>query len=263
MNLEKRKQIEMTHYDKNAQRHIKNKTFPKRDIAVLRLPDTYIKNLIKNKTNNKKVLDFACGSAQDPIELTKMGAKVTGIDISPKAIFVGKIVAKNQGLLNKIQFKVMDGEKMDFKDNSFDIIHSAAAFTSANLESSLKEWSRILKPKGFAIGRDTLGDNPLINLKRKLNYSSGKRTKYTKENLMRTKDLKIFRRYFKKVEFKYFNLLTLFLTPIIKSEDSKILKLFSKLDDSLFKFPFFQRNAFKIVFLLSNPIKNQNDKKNL
>jgi len=60
-----------------------------------------IKNIIKNKINGKKILDFGCGTGNHAIILSKHGFDVTGVDISRTVI---NIARKKSSGNNKVKF---------------------------------------------------------------------------------------------------------------------------------------------------------------
>ena len=67
---------------------------------------------------------------------------VTGIDISPRAIEL----AHRRGLPNT---SVMDGTKLDFPDESFDLVIASDVLEHIDDEAlALREWRRVLRPGG-------------------------------------------------------------------------------------------------------------------
>ena len=62
-------------------------------------PDKELVRILKQKKITKcKVLDIGCGAGTNSIFLAKNGFDVTGIDISPIAISIAKVRAKEAGL---------------------------------------------------------------------------------------------------------------------------------------------------------------------
>ena len=78
------------------------------------------------------------------------------------------------------------------------------------------------------------------------------------DHILKIKDIFFSKNYFNKIQVKYFNLFTLlgytirnftftnFLHPVLRNIDDLILRL-----------PLINRLAFKIVFVLSEPIKRR------
>lgn len=102
-----------------------------------------IKKLFGKKGNNERILDFGCGSGFFVKELQKAGHfSCWGVDISEDAIKFGEL----RGTKN---LSVLDSHKLNFKDNSFDIVLSMDVLEHLEDESwAIKEIERILKPKG-------------------------------------------------------------------------------------------------------------------
>ena len=91
----------------------------------------------------KKAISTGCGSGEDCNQLQKRGANVTGIDISDGLI----TIAKNS--YPTCDFKVMDMEKLEFEDASFDFAYSSLAIHYLeDWTKALTEAYRILKPGG-------------------------------------------------------------------------------------------------------------------
>jgi ubiquinone/menaquinone biosynthesis C-methylase UbiE len=98
----------------------------------------------------KKVLEVGCGIGIDLLRFSREGARVTGVDLSPTAIDLARknFTQNNQ----KADFRVMDGEHLQFEDNQFDMVyaHGVLQYT-ANPLQMLNEIKRVLKPGGHAI----------------------------------------------------------------------------------------------------------------
>lgn len=76
--------------------------------------------LESNSIKNKSVLEIGCGYGSLSVYLSKLGGKVTGVDISSEAI---KISKKNAMLFNqKIKYLESNAINLPFKDNSFDLV---------------------------------------------------------------------------------------------------------------------------------------------
>ncbi len=93
----------------------------------------------------KTVLSLGCGSGEDCDHLLSLGAgKVIGIDLSTNLIKVAK------ESYPACEFRVMDMEKLDFPDSSFDFVYSSLAIHYIeDWHKVLSEVRRVLKPNSF------------------------------------------------------------------------------------------------------------------
>ena len=189
---EERKQKEIEYYDKQAEILIKNRidNASKGDFEgfnpLLLSSFKFCYNLLEKNCRNKIVLDYGCGNGVHTSFLAKTGAeKVTAIDLSEKSLEVAKLKIKREGVGGKVEFLKMDCEKMDFFNNSFDVIFDGGTFSSLDLKKALPELLRVLKPEGVLIGIETFGHNPLTNLKRRINQIRGKRTDWATEHIFK------------------------------------------------------------------------------
>ena len=97
------------------------------------------------------VLDVACGYGNTAITARMMGAKVTGIDITPKLLALAKEEEKIAGI-NGIEWREGDVENLPFEDESFDVVLSTFGHIFApNQDLAGKEIIRVLK-KGGRLG---------------------------------------------------------------------------------------------------------------
>lgn len=96
------------------------------------------------KLSGMRVLCIGCGTGEECQHLLELGAKkVIGIDISEGLI---KIAQKSY---KRIEFHVMDMEKLDFRDQSFDFAYSSLTLHYVkNWQKPLQEIYRVLKKSG-------------------------------------------------------------------------------------------------------------------
>jgi len=97
------------------------------------------------------VLDIGTGTGSAAFHCSNLVGKagrVVGIDISQGMITEAeRIKVKSQ--YDNLEFNVLDGEAVDFPDNSFDRIYCASAFFwIADKHKALSNWNRMLKPSG-------------------------------------------------------------------------------------------------------------------
>jgi demethylmenaquinone methyltransferase/2-methoxy-6-polyprenyl-1,4-benzoquinol methylase len=97
------------------------------------------------------ILDMATGTAEVAMEICKHhpGAKVVGVDFSPKMLDIGHQKVKSRGLLRRIHLSLGDGRQLPVQSGCFDA--ATIAFGIRNIEQrdqALAEFNRILKPGG-------------------------------------------------------------------------------------------------------------------
>jgi len=99
----------------------------------------------------ERCLDIATGPGEPAMSIARMvgpDGKVTGIDLSEKMVGLATRIAKERRIPN-VEFRVMDAEKMDFSDETFDLVTSRFGFQIfTNPESVAREAHRVLGPKG-------------------------------------------------------------------------------------------------------------------
>ncbi|MFO7889325.1 MAG: class I SAM-dependent methyltransferase, partial [bacterium] len=104
-----------------------------------------------NSYQGKKVLEIGCGAGVDLIRFARGGAQVTGVDLSETAVDLAKKNFKINDF--KADLQVMNGEALDFKDNSFDLVyvHGVLQYT-ADSRKMAEESFRVLQEGGEFIG---------------------------------------------------------------------------------------------------------------
>ena len=110
-----------------------------------------------------KVLDVGTGAGFFAILISSQGHKVIGIDMSPKMILEAK---KNMIACNHhAEFKVMNAQKLDFEDESFDVVISRnLTWTLPDVMQAYREWHRVLKTDGLLMNFDSdYGDKNFRN----------------------------------------------------------------------------------------------------
>ncbi len=96
-------------------------------------------------TPETAVLDLCCGAAAVTQILVQQSQRVTALDASPKAI------ARAQAIAPQATYIQAFAEAMPLPDQSFDLVHTAAAFHEMEpeqLRQILQEVFRVLKPGG-------------------------------------------------------------------------------------------------------------------
>ncbi len=98
----------------------------------------------------KKVLEVGCGIGVDLARFARGGADVTGIDFSRTAVELAKKYLEIEDLRGTLL--EMDGERMDFEDDRFDVVYCHGVLQYAPYpEDMIRECLRVLRPGGQAI----------------------------------------------------------------------------------------------------------------
>lgn len=99
----------------------------------------------------KKVLELACGAAQNSIALAKMGATCVGLDISSRQLSVARRLVMREGV--DVGLLNADGETLRmFRDGAFDVVISCFGWEFIpDLETCFRECHRVLSDNGLLI----------------------------------------------------------------------------------------------------------------
>ena len=106
-----------------------------------------------------RVLDIGCGSGVPTIELAKLSnGEIVGIDIDQLELDKFEKKIQDEGLSSRVKAVNCTLFKLDFPDESFDIVWSEGSIFVIGFERGLKEWGRVLKPGGFMVVHDQIND---------------------------------------------------------------------------------------------------------
>jgi ubiquinone/menaquinone biosynthesis C-methylase UbiE len=114
------------------------------------------------------ILDIGCGTGVPTLEFARLSnGQIIGLDISEPLLdeLTKKIEAA--GLSNRVKTVKTSLFEMDFPDESFDLIWAEGSIFVIGFEQGLKAWRRLLKPGGFLVVHDEIG-----NLQKKLEQIS-------------------------------------------------------------------------------------------
>lgn len=225
----------------------------------LRAPYEFCENWLRTRDlKDKTVLDYGCGTGVGSVFSASLGACVTGVDISPVTIEVAKTRAERSAYPERLKFQVANCEALPFPDRTFDYVLSTGTLSCLKLDTALSELSRVIKPEGFVVVIDTLGDNPILNLNRRIKCWMGQKTEWSVDHILRHSDLTRFGEFFDRVETNFFDLTTLLFTPAGYRLEGLLrpgIQLARRFDQVIFAVPFLRRFSFKTVLILSGARK--------
>lgn len=223
----------------------------------LRGPYVHVEKLLEDKLKEKNVLDYCCGSGNYSIYPALKGAKVYGLDISQNSIDTAIERSKLFGVEDMCIFSKGDAENMAFENNFFDIVLSYGSLSYLNLDKSLEEVRRVLKPGGLFIIIDSLGHNPIFNANRKKNILKYAPDHYSQLKTLNIDNIKnmISNKHFSNIEIKYFDFFTVLGFAVSKVTKYPFGSSFLKvIDNFLSKIPILNKLFFKTVITTTKPI---------
>jgi SAM-dependent methyltransferase len=218
--------------------------------AINKGSDTFYKAELAKQPAGSEVLDYGCGEgAYAAIEAARQGHRVMAIDLSPVAIEHARSKAEQAGVAANIDFRVMNAEALDVEAGRFDFVCGLGVIHHLDLEASLTEVARVMKPTAGALFIEPLGHNPVINLYRR--RTPDQRT--VDEHPLVMDDLSIVRAHFAQVDETYFHLLGLLALPLVgRRRFDDVLDGLDALDRVVFRTGL-RRYAWMLALRLAGP----------
>jgi 2-polyprenyl-3-methyl-5-hydroxy-6-metoxy-1,4-benzoquinol methylase len=101
----------------------------------------------------KTLLDIGCGDGLNTVMFAKMGARVTGVDISPGAIDAARRRAELNGVSERVTLVCAPAETADLPADAFDVVWGDAILHHVleDLELVLRNLARVCKPSGLML----------------------------------------------------------------------------------------------------------------
>lgn len=143
----------------------KVRSFPQ---SLIRMNEV-ISEAVEIKSTDR-VLDAGCGVGGSSIFLaSSIGCRITGISLSERQVEQAIANAKQKGVGNLVDFKVMDFSSTEFPDANFDVVWGCESICYAeDKQKFTKEAWRLLKPGGRLVVADGFvnkseyNDRPII-----------------------------------------------------------------------------------------------------
>jgi SAM-dependent methyltransferase len=143
---------------------------------------------------------------------------------------------------------------MTFEAEKFDVIVCAGVLHHLDAGRAFQELARVVKPSGQIIAIEALGYNPIIRAYRKL--TPHLRTAWEIDHILTRKELKVSRKYFRRLKVNYFHLFSVAATPLRNTPFFQpVLRVLNALDRIVLKIPGLQLMAWQMIFVLDKPVK--------
>jgi SAM-dependent methyltransferase len=211
----------------------------------------YYKTWLAEHCRDKVVLDFGCGDGEYSLFLLESGARrVVGVDISDVSIENCRRKAAEAGGADRAEFHVMDCEALSFPDDSFDIVCEAGVLHHLDLDRAVAEMARVVRPHGRVICYEAVGHNPIFQLYRRLTPQL--RTQYETEHILKMRDVRKMRRFFGRVDVRFFHLLALLGVPFRAWPGfGTMLRALEAADRMVLSVPGIRAQAWMMIFEMS------------
>ena len=116
--------------------------------------------LLLGDVAGKDLLDLGCGMGEESIYFAKLGARVTGVDISEVGIAsLRRRAAHHQLPVTALEMRI---DPTELPSASVDRIHGLGILHHVGLASGLSEVHRLLRPGGIAVFLEPMGDSPAV-----------------------------------------------------------------------------------------------------
>lgn len=157
------------------------------------------------RIKGKKILDLGCGAGEASVYFATKGAEAYALDISEGMLKTAQKIARKYK--TKIKTVKASAEELPFADGFFDLVYGNAVLHHINIEPTIAEVSRVLKPRGRAVFIEPVAYNPAINVYRKMAMD----VRTVDEHPLKSGDIKMMKKYFKQVGHKEFWFITLLI----------------------------------------------------
>jgi ubiquinone/menaquinone biosynthesis C-methylase UbiE len=130
-------------YNQIADQYEKKIWFDQHILGVARL-----RRKLLSKASGK-ILEVACGTGQN-LPLFMPNSEITAVDLSPKMLEVARANAATHGL--NVDLAVMDAQKLEFADGSFDtVVSTLSTCTFPDPIQALQEMKRVCRTGGLIL----------------------------------------------------------------------------------------------------------------
>ena len=183
--MEEYKKVTLDSYQKNS--HFFAEHF--KGVFNLAKREEFIKFI--NLLSGKRILDIGCGGGEHALWFESQGLNVTAIDLSPEMVGI----AREKG----VNAKILDMEKMNFSDSSFDGIWAVASLLhlkKGNISNVISSFSKILRENGvlFIVVKEGIGEDFQVDTQ---NKSTRRYFSYWQEKEL----LDVLEKHFELIEF--------------------------------------------------------------
>ncbi len=99
----------------------------------------------------RSILDFGCGEGEITTQLARLGARVTGVDISPELVALAEQRARLDGVEDRVELAAIDVTQSPLPPDRFDAVLCYAVLHHVDIHAVVPVVLRSLKPEGTAV----------------------------------------------------------------------------------------------------------------
>jgi ubiquinone/menaquinone biosynthesis C-methylase UbiE len=154
---------------------------------------------------DKYILDLGCGTGENSVYFARKGAHCIAGDCSGEMVRSAmRLAVKHK---TKISARLINAMKIDFPDETFDIVYAANLLHHVEPIACISEIHRVLKTGGKACIWDPLKHNPVINVYRRI----AKRVRTLDEKPLDIRIVSTLKYLFREVDYDTFWLISLWI----------------------------------------------------
>lgn len=203
----------------------------------------------------ESVLDYGCGTGEWGVMMATEGARAALLDLSPVGVEIGLRRARASGVGDRVRGFARDaGDLSCFVDSEFDLIYAGAAVHhTMKYPNALAELLRVLKPGGVLVLAEGYGNNPFLNVARRLRAHLGGEPEEAGEGIIFSEEhVETLRRRMSRVDITPLNLFAMskrlfrgrFESPGVR----RVMGLLETLDAAVLRVaPFLKRYCGELV----------------
>jgi SAM-dependent methyltransferase len=171
--------------------------------SALNIPkDTLFARLLP--LEGMRVLDYGCGMGENVCLLAACGARVTGFDLSPRAIERAQQRARLQGVADRVQLDIRAAGATGYPDARFDVVTGFGILHHIHQELPrvFEEVARVLTPGGVACFIEPVANSAFFRGLRRVLPVPCDAT--PDERQLRYRDFEPLHRHFTKIEYAHY-----------------------------------------------------------
>lgn len=182
----------------------------------------------------KRVLDYGCGDGLNSLLLSRRGATVKSLDISPDLIELARHRMRLNGVKEVVEFITGSAHEIPLPDASVDVVFGMAILHHLDLALSSREVHRVLKPGGRGIFLEPVRNSRLVKaIRRLIPYHSPDVSPF--ERPLTDRELQGYAQPFSVYRAKPFCLPTSNLVDVIPPRSRRCLRACCRMDAALLR----------------------------